>query len=97
MIVEWQPDTCSCVLIYEVVGDSIMFKDYVQKCELHKDLDGFELFNAVVNHNKMFNLIKLDDDPKRDLDKKVDAKRVEKAKWGVAVVKKREEENVVSS
>ncbi len=45
----WKPNTCQCVLI---VDSNFNYKDYDQKCEIHKTFDGDSLLQQVLNHHK---------------------------------------------
>ena len=55
----WYPDTCQCVIEFDsVVGFIRAYK----KCKLHMNLNGKELFDAVVAHNSQFNKMQADAD-----------------------------------
>lgn len=57
----WKPATCDCILIFYDLktnnnGNPNNFRGAYQKCALHKNSSGLALFNAVLAHNRSFNL-----------------------------------------
>jgi len=48
----WSPDTCDCIIEY---NSRINWVNTVQKCRLHKSLDGQALLNEVMAQNRRFN------------------------------------------
>jgi len=51
-MVFWNPDTCHCRI---EIDSNYNFIDWVQKCELHKNLNNQVLIVEVMKHNKSFN------------------------------------------
>jgi len=49
----WSPDSCDCKLEY---NSKINWVSTIQKCRLHKSLDGQNLLDTVMAQNRRFNL-----------------------------------------
>ncbi len=49
----WRPDTCRCVLVFEVDTQELDFAIHV--CELHKTVATGRLVSEVLNHNNTIN------------------------------------------
>lgn len=49
----WSPDTCDCKIEY---NSRINWVSTIQKCRLHKSLDGQNLLDSVLAQNRRFNL-----------------------------------------
>jgi len=71
----WEPDTCYCLIEYD---ENTTFVKAHRGCLLHEALDGPELLETVLTHNRGFNLTQYDPDPEKDSMMREEAK--EKAK-----------------
>jgi len=71
----WEPDTCYCLIEYD---EDIRFVKAHSKCLLHEALDGDELLQTVITHNRGFNLTQYDPDPEKDAMLREEAKEKEK-------------------
>lgn len=49
----WRPDTCDCIVRVEL--PDMIYVDWLQKCELHKDFTSQRLIDMVKAHNNGFN------------------------------------------
>ena len=49
-------DTCDC--IFDVAHGTLEYEEWVQKCQMHKDLDGKKLKDKVFDHNKSIGVVK---------------------------------------
>jgi len=52
-VTRWNPDTCDCIIEY---NQNIMWTNTIQKCRLHRSLDGQNLLNSVIAQSQRFNL-----------------------------------------
>ena len=80
----WSPDTCPCVVDVEAHpnGRDYVFVGWQKKCDLHENLEGQALVDALLQHNRKFNLDeKLKDDEKSQAKlQEYSARRVAKLK-----------------
>ena len=51
----YYPDTCPCILEYD--STTGVFVDWKHKCELHKNLDDTDLFDAIKTQNKNYQVV----------------------------------------
>jgi len=54
MTTRWSPDTCDCVLLFQV--GTTTFVQWEQVCDLHKAFTGQTLLNTVIAHNLTFQI-----------------------------------------
>lgn len=80
MTLRWTPDTCYCILDYEIVNGEAKFVGWVQKCHGHKDLDGQALFDECANNCKKYALSKADQKIRKKVLDNIKEKRDDKNK-----------------
>jgi len=51
-IMKWQPDSCPCIIKINLPENTLA--NVIQKCNLHKDMSGKKLLDAISSHNKKF-------------------------------------------
>ena len=49
---KWKPDTCNCIIYFD---NKIKFISYDKKCEIHNSLEGQELLDEIMKHNRANN------------------------------------------
>lgn len=54
---KWEPATCQCIIIFD--KNKLYLAD-IQKCQIHKHLDGQLLLDAVITHNTGFKSVNYD-------------------------------------
>lgn len=88
MTIRYSPDTCSCIIFFE--NGSLKFVDWIQKCPGHADKDAQDLVDAIVAHNRSFQISITDQKSKTKRNENVKTKRAERnriAKLGAATRK----------
>ena len=74
----WEPDTCECVITYT---RNFTKSKALKKCKLHAHVPDDQIFQAVLEHNRSFNLRVFDAaDKARDEMLREQAKAAEKAR-----------------
>lgn len=76
MTIRWTPDTCNCIVDLE--QGTTKYVDWVQKCLVHKDLNGQKLVDGIINQCKKFQI--KENYTKQDMKNNVIEKQNEKLK-----------------
>lgn len=51
----WGSDCCQCIIELDMPGET--YVDWIQKCELHKNLNDQAFLDAVLAHNQGFKIV----------------------------------------